>query len=121
MPCRSWLPARAWRTPRPPPLAKDAEPIEGLLALDVFDGRTVTLDFAGGALYVESPESAARRIEGARELPVRVSREAQGLALAVNLEVPTVQGTVPTPTGRSGLASRSPTASWPRASHSPLK
>lgn len=77
-----------------PLVAKDAEPIEGLLALDVFDGRTVTLDFAGGALYVESPESAARRIEGARELPVRVSREAQGLALAVNLEVPTVQGTV---------------------------
>lgn len=77
-----------------PLIAKDAEPIEGLLALDVFAGRTITLDFAGGHLYVESPGSFARRIEGARELPVRIAREAQGLALAVNLEVPTAKGTV---------------------------
>jgi hypothetical protein len=75
-------------------VAKDAAPIEGLLALDVFAGRTITLDFAGGNLYVESPGSAARRIVGARELPVRLSREVQGLALAVDLEVPTTQGTV---------------------------
>ena len=75
-----------------PLLAKDAAPIEGLLALDVFAGRTITLDFAGGHLYVESPGSAARRIAGARELPVRLSREVQGLALAVNVDVPTPQG-----------------------------
>lgn len=75
-------------------VAKDAAPIEGLLALDVFAGRTITLDFAGGHLYVESPGSAARRVAGARELPVRLSREVQGLALAVDLEVPTAQGTV---------------------------
>ena len=74
--------------------AKDAPPIEGLLALDAFDGRTITMDFAGGKLYVESPASAARRVEGATELPVRLSREAQGLALAVNVEVPTEQGIV---------------------------
>lgn len=74
-------------------VAKDAAPIEGLLALDVFAGRTITLDFAGGHLYVESPASAARRIAGARELPVRLSREVQGLALAVELEVPTSKGT----------------------------
>ncbi|HEU4992384.1 MAG TPA: hypothetical protein VFT52_07840 [Luteimonas sp.] len=76
-----------------PLLAKDAEPIEGLLALDVFAGRTITLDFAGGHLYVESPGSAARRVAGARELPVSLSHEVQGLALAVNVEVPTPQGT----------------------------
>jgi hypothetical protein len=75
-------------------MAKDAKPIEGLLALDVFDGRTITIDFAGGHLYVESPASAALRILGARELPIRLSREAQGLALAVNLEVPTSKGTL---------------------------
>jgi len=77
-----------------PLLAKDAAPIEGLLALDVFAGRTITLDFAGGHLYVESPQSAARRVAGARELPIRLAREAQGLALAVDLEVPTKQGIV---------------------------
>jgi len=74
--------------------AKDAPPIEGLLALDVFAGRTITLDFAGGHLYVETPASAAQRIAGAREVPVVLSREAQGHALAVNLEVPTPKGVV---------------------------
>ena len=72
--------------------AKDAAPIEGLLALDVFAGKTITMDFAGGKLYVESPESARQRVTGARELPVRLSHEVQGLALAVNLEVPTSKG-----------------------------
>jgi hypothetical protein len=72
--------------------AKDAAPIEGLLALDVFAAQTITMDFAGGKLYVESPESAKQRVAGARELPVRLSREVQGLALAVNLEVPTAKG-----------------------------
>ncbi|KGQ18790.1 hypothetical protein LF41_323 [Lysobacter dokdonensis DS-58] len=75
-----------------PLIAKDAEPMAGLLALDVFAGKTITMDFAGGKLYVESPESAAQRIAGARELPIRLSHEAQGLALAVNLEVPTEKG-----------------------------
>lgn len=75
-----------------PLLAGDAAPIEGLLGLDVFDGKTITLDFAGGHLYVESPASAARRIAGARQVPIRLSREAQGLALAVNVEVPTRDG-----------------------------
>jgi hypothetical protein len=75
-----------------PLIAKDAAPIEGLLALDAFDGRTITIDFAGGRLYVESPGSAAARVRGAREVPVRLSREVQGLALAVNVEVPTPKG-----------------------------
>jgi hypothetical protein len=77
-----------------PLMAADAAPIDGLLALDVFAGRTITLDFAGGHLYVESPASAARRIADAREMPVRLSREAQGLALAVEMEVPTPNGIV---------------------------
>lgn len=77
-----------------PLIAANAAPIDGLLALDVFAGRTITLDFAGGHLHVESPGSAAKRVAGAREMPVRLSREAQGLALAVNLEVPTPKGIV---------------------------
>jgi hypothetical protein len=74
--------------------AKDAPPVEGLLALDAFAGQTITIDFAGGKLYVETPASAAQRISGAREVPISLAREAQGIALAVNVEVPTAQGIV---------------------------
>ena len=72
--------------------AKDAPPIEGLLALDAFAGQTITIDFAGGKLYVETPASAAQRVVGAQEVPISLSREVQGIALAVNVEVPTAQG-----------------------------
>jgi hypothetical protein len=72
--------------------AKDAPPIEGLLGLDAFAGQTITIDCAGGLLYVETPASAAERVAGAREVPIVLSREAQGSALAVNLEVRTPKG-----------------------------
>ena len=72
--------------------AKDAPPIEGLLALDAFAGQTITIDFGGGKLYLETPASAAQRVAGAREIPIVLSREAQGMALAVNVEVTTPQG-----------------------------
>ena len=77
-----------------PLLAKDAAPIAGLLALDVFAGRTITLDFAGGSLYIESPASAARRIAGARELPILMEREAGGHALAVSVQVASAKGPI---------------------------
>ena len=76
-----------------PFVAKDAEPLEGSLALDAFDGQTITIDFAAGKLVVESPASAKRRIAGARELPLRLVREG-GVALAAMVEVPTRQGLV---------------------------
>ncbi|HEX8535451.1 MAG TPA: hypothetical protein VF662_14910 [Allosphingosinicella sp.] len=77
-----------------PLISKDAEPIEGLLALDVFEGKTITFDPAAGKLIVESPASAAERIASARELPIRLAREVSGLALAAYLEVPTGKGPV---------------------------
>ena len=76
-----------------PFVARDAEPLEGSLALDAFDGQTITIDFAAGELVVESPASAKRRIAGARELPMRLVREG-GVALAAMVEVPTRQGLV---------------------------
>ena len=75
-----------------PLAAKDAEPIEGLLALDAFAGRTITIDFAAGTLTIESPASASARVAGAQELPARLVRELGGVALAVTVEVPTRQG-----------------------------
>jgi len=76
-----------------PFVAKDAEPLEGSLALDAFDGQTITIDFAAGELVVESPASAKQRIASARELPLRLVREG-GVALAAMVEVPTRQGPV---------------------------
>lgn len=74
-------------------VAKDAKPVDGSLALDAFDGQTISIDFAGGELVVESPESARQRIAGARELPLRLVRE-YGVALAAMVEVPTREGIV---------------------------
>jgi len=76
-----------------PFVARDAEPLEGSLALDAFDGQTITIDFAAGELVVESPASAKQRIAGARELPLRLVREG-GVALAAMVEVPTREGPV---------------------------
>lgn len=74
-------------------LAKDAKPVDGSLALDAFDGQTISIDFAAGELVVETQASAKQRIAGARELPLRLVREG-GVALAAMVEVPTPQGIV---------------------------
>lgn len=67
-------------------------PIDGLLALDVFAGKTITIDFARGELVVETPQSAADRTRNAVELPAHIAREIGGLALSVFVEVPTARG-----------------------------
>lgn len=66
--------------------------VDGLLALDVFEGKTITLDFAGLKLIVETPESAAQRIEGATELPARMIREMGGYAITIDAQVPSKVG-----------------------------
>jgi len=66
--------------------------VDGLLALDVFEGKTITMDFAGLRLIVETPESAAARVAGATELPARLIREMGGYALAIDIQVPSKLG-----------------------------
>ena len=73
---------------------KDAVPLDGLLALNLFDGRAITIDFRAQTLAIETPSSLRKTIRGATEVPVRVAREAQGQALAVSVAVPTPQGRV---------------------------
>lgn len=70
---------------------KDAE-LDGLVGLNLFDGRTVSFDFAAGILTIESEASRADRIAGMTPLPIKMSREVSGLALAVLAEVPTAKG-----------------------------
>ncbi|WP_188054031.1 hypothetical protein [Sphingosinithalassobacter sp. CS137] len=75
-------------------MAVDAAPIDGLLALDVFDGQTITIDFAALSLIIETPESLAERVSGAIELPARLAREVGGRALAVYIDVPSARGSL---------------------------
>jgi hypothetical protein len=75
-------------------IAKDAEPVEGSIALDLFAGRTITIDFPGKRLFIESPESLRERIATAKELPAALGRETQGRSLAVSIAVPTPNGPV---------------------------
>lgn len=69
-------------------------PIDGLLALDAFAGRTVTIDFARRELVVESPDSLRERVTGATEVPAHLAREIGGIALSVFVEAPTAKGPV---------------------------
>ena len=66
--------------------------LDGLAALDLFEGRVVTLDLGRGRLIVESPASLRARIGAMRPLPIRLKRELEGLALAVMTGVPTPRG-----------------------------
>jgi hypothetical protein len=66
--------------------------VDGLLALDAFEGKTITMDFAGLRLIVETPQSAAARIAGATELPARLVREMGGYGLTIDVQVPSKVG-----------------------------
>jgi hypothetical protein len=73
-------------------LPKDAPPLDGALAMDAFAGKTITLDPTRRRLFVESPASLKARLRGAIEVPVRFTRDAEGLALTAMVAVPTPQG-----------------------------
>lgn len=70
---------------------KDGPPLDGAVGLDLFDGRTITIQFAGRRVIVETAASAKRRIRSATEVPMRLSRP-EGLGLDVNLGVTTARG-----------------------------
>ena len=68
--------------------------LDGIAALDLFEGRAITLDFAHGRITVESPASLRERVAAMRPLPIRLKREVDGLALAVVVAVPTRKGSL---------------------------
>jgi Aspartyl protease len=65
---------------------------DGLLSLDAFDGKTITLDQAAATLTIETPASLASRTKSMKELPLRVSRECSARCLSIFLGVPTSEG-----------------------------
>ena len=66
--------------------------LSGAVGLDVFAGHAVTLQSLRKRLVIESPASLAVRITKAKEVPIRLVRDVEGVALAVDVGVPTAQG-----------------------------
>jgi hypothetical protein len=75
-------------------LPEGAAPVEGSIALDLFAGRAITIDFPGQRLLIESPASLKERASRAKQLPALLSRELQGRALAMSVGVPSPDGPV---------------------------
>jgi hypothetical protein len=73
-------------------LPKDAPHLDGSLGLDIFAGRTITFDESGKTLTIESVDSFKDRIRNAKEVPIRLVRDAEGIALTVDVAVPTSHG-----------------------------
>ena len=75
-------------------LPKNAPPLAGSIALDSFAGQVITLDLAHRQLVIETPQSLKQRIAGATAVEMRISRDAQGLALTPLLAVETKKGKI---------------------------
>ena len=65
---------------------------DGLLSLDAFDGKAITLDQTAGTLTIETSASLAKRTKGMKELPFRISRECSARCLSAFVGVPTTEG-----------------------------
>jgi hypothetical protein len=72
-------------------LGPDVPPVDGVVGLDLFAGRTITI-IPRKAIIIESRGSLAARVATARELPIRIVRDVEGIALAVDGAVRTPEG-----------------------------
>ncbi|MEO7216976.1 MAG: retropepsin-like aspartic protease, partial [Gemmatimonadaceae bacterium] len=70
----------------------DQPRLQGSLGFDLFAGRAITLQLSGQQIVIESAASLAARIAKGTEVPIRIVRDAQGLALTVDVGVPTPEG-----------------------------
>jgi hypothetical protein len=65
---------------------------DGLLSLDAFDGKAITIDQVAGTLTIETPASLAERVERMKELPVRLVRDCSARCLNAFVAAPTPHG-----------------------------
>jgi aspartyl protease len=65
---------------------------DGLLSLDAFDNKAITLDQKAGTLTIETPASLVQRTKGMKELPFRMVRDCSGRCLNGFVGVPTREG-----------------------------
>ena len=73
-------------------LPPDAPHVDGAAGLDIFAGKTITFDESGQVLTIETPASLKARVRNAKQIPIRLVRDAGGLALEVEIGVPTERG-----------------------------
>ncbi len=67
--------------------------VDGTLGLDIFAGRAIFFSYSGRFLEPLSRASLTTLIRGHKAMPVHLVRDAEGLALTVNLPVQTPDGT----------------------------
>jgi hypothetical protein len=72
-------------------LGPDVPPVDGSIGLDLFAHRTITI-IPRKAIVLESPSSLAERVKTAHELPIRMVRDVEGIALSVDGAVRTPEG-----------------------------
>ena len=71
--------------------AGDKNP-DGLLSLDAFDNKAITLDQKAATLTIETPSSLVQRTKAMKELPFRMARECSGRCLSAFIGVPIREG-----------------------------
>jgi len=69
----------------------DKDP-DGLLALDAFDGKVITIDQQAATLTIETETSLKNRVRAMKEFPFRLARECSGRCLSAFLGVNTPDG-----------------------------
>jgi hypothetical protein len=74
-------------------LPKDVPVLDGAVGLDIFAGRVITIEPRANRLTIETVRSLATRIRTAKEIRVRLVRDSEGVALAVDGGVETRRGT----------------------------
>ena len=65
---------------------------DGLLSLDAFDGKAITIDQQAATVTIETPSSLSARTKRMTELPFRISRECSGRCFSVFVGVPVSEG-----------------------------
>ena len=71
---------------------EDGDKLSGLLSLDAFDGKAITIDQNAGTLTIETGKSLKRRVRSMKEFPLRVARECSARCLGAFLGVKTSDG-----------------------------
>ena len=74
-------------------LPNDVGHIDGTIALDLFANQAFTLSYGGHFIRFADQSTLINETRGLRSMPVRLVRDAEGLALTVNLPVSTSAGT----------------------------